>query len=387
SPGSAHPGRDRRRRAKCRRAQGNSGGHHRRHRRRSGPLGGIVLQLLRLQGSDGPPVGPALPRRGQPAGAFGHPARPDQSGAGPRGRRRALAYLPQPARRGDQRVAAGDGQRRLRAVLGTDVRDPNLIHRRVGAARSGRGLLPRGRPAADRRGDRGDVQPVLLYPAQRAQPEGRHGRRRGLHQDPRQHLLPSHLQPGGSLQLSSQAPTPGVIREFVGLPSPTAGRAGAGGHPCQGLYHRGVGRKPKVAMIATHYQIDFSEHYLADYMATRGIGFLGWNTRYRGYESSFLLDHALVDIGVGMRWLREIQGVETIVLLGNSGGGSLMAAYQAQAVDPQVTPLEGMRPAAGLTDLPPADGYVASAAHPGRPDVLTAWMDASVVDENDPIAS
>ena len=183
------------------------------------------------------------------------------------------------------------------------------------------------------------------------------------------------------------AGTPGVTREFVGLDSPTARRAGSGGHPCQGLYHRGVGRKPKVAMIATHYQIDFSEHYLADYMATRGIGFLGWNTRYRGYESSFLLDHALVDIGVGVRWLREVQGVETIVLLGNSGGGSLMAAYQAQAVDPQVTPLEGMRPAAGLTDLPPADGYVASAAHPGRPDVLTAWMDASVVDENDPIAS
>ena len=37
-------------------------------------------------------------------------------------------------------------------------------------------------------------------------------------------------------------------------------------------------------MIATHYQIDFSEHYLADYMATRGIGFLGWNTRFRGYR-------------------------------------------------------------------------------------------------------
>ena len=71
------------------------------------------------------------------------------------------------------------------------------------------------------------------------------------------------------------AGAPGVTREFVGLDSPTARRAGAGGHPCQGLYHRGVGRKPKVAMIATHYQIDFSEHYLADYMATRGIGFLG----------------------------------------------------------------------------------------------------------------
>jgi pimeloyl-ACP methyl ester carboxylesterase len=180
---------------------------------------------------------------------------------------------------------------------------------------------------------------------------------------------------------------PGVIREFVGLPSPTARRAGAGGHPCQGIYYRGVGRKPKVAMIATHYQIDFSEHYLADYMATRGIGFLGWNTRFRGFESSFLLDHALVDIGVGVRWLREVQNVEAVVLLGNSGGGSLMAAYQSQAMEPNVTPLPGTRPAAGVTELPAADGYVASAAHPGRPDVLTAWMDAAVVDENDPVAT
>ncbi|KDF00260.1 alpha/beta hydrolase [Mycolicibacterium aromaticivorans JS19b1 = JCM 16368] len=186
---------------------------------------------------------------------------------------------------------------------------------------------------------------------------------------------------------ATDMPTPGVVREFIGMSSPTARRAGAGGHPCQGLYHRGVGRKPKVAVIATHYQIDFSEHYLADYLATRGVGFLGWNTRFRGFESSFMLDHALVDIGVGVRWLRDIQGVETVVLLGNSGGGSLMAAYQSQAVDPNVTPLEGMRPAAGLTELPAADGYIASAAHPGRPDVLTAWMDGAVTDENDAVAT
>lgn len=186
--------------------------------------------------------------------------------------------------------------------------------------------------------------------------------------------------PGGSAAA-------GVSREFLGLDSPTAHRAGSGGHPCQGIYYRGLGRKPKVAMIAAHYQLDFSEHYLADYMATRGIGFLGWNTRFRGFESGFLLDHALVDIGVGVRWLRVAQGVETIVLLGNSGGGSLMAAYQAQAVHHHVTPLDGMRPAAGLNDLPRADGLVTTAAHPGRPDLLTAWMDAAVVDENDALAS
>lgn len=180
--------------------------------------------------------------------------------------------------------------------------------------------------------------------------------------------------------------SPEVVREFIGLESLTAQRAGAGGYPCQGLYYRSADHKPTVAVIATHYQIDFSEHYIADHLAGRGIGFLGWNTRFRGFESSFLLDHALVDIGVGVRWLREVQGIETVVLLGNSGGGSLMAAYQSQAVDPNVRPLEGMRPAAGLTELLPADGYVASAAHPGRPDVLTAWMDGAVVDENDAIA-
>ena len=178
-----------------------------------------------------------------------------------------------------------------------------------------------------------------------------------------------------------------VERTFVGLPSPGFGRFGAGGHPCQGVYHTPAGVRPEVAFVASHYNIDFSEHYLADYMAARGVGFLGWNTRFRGFESTFLLDHALVDIGVGVRWLRDVAGVDTVVLLGNSGGGSLMAAYQSQAVDPNVTPLTGMRPAKGLDTLPAADGYIASAAHPGRPEVLTAWMDGAVVDENDPVAS
>ena len=107
-----------------------------------------------------------------------------------------------------------------------------------------------------------------------------------------------------------------VDKQFVSSVSPGAGRAGAGGYPCQGVYYTPSGERPKVAMIATHYQIDFSEHYLAELMAERGIGFLGWNTRYRGYEWQFALDQALVDTGVGVRWLKEVAGVETVVLLG-----------------------------------------------------------------------
>ena len=155
-----------------------------------------------------------------------------------------------------------------------------------------------------------------------------------------------------------------IAREFVGLASPKLPRAGAGGHPCQGLYWTKEGTRPRTALIATHYNVDFAEHYSAPYFAARGFGFLGWNTRYRGAEDLFHLEHALADIAVGVKWLRE-HGVEKVVLLGNSGGGSLMAAYQAEG-------------------LHKADLYISLNAHPGRPEVLTNWMDASVLDESDP---
>jgi pimeloyl-ACP methyl ester carboxylesterase len=177
-----------------------------------------------------------------------------------------------------------------------------------------------------------------------------------------------------------------IVREFVGLDSPVIGRAGAGGHPGQGLYHRPAGSRPTTAFIATHYNVDFSEHYLASYLAERGYGFLGWNTRFRGNEAHFLLDHALAEIGVGVTWLREVAGAERVVLLGNSGGGSLMAAYQSQAVEPNVTPVAGLRPVPAIEHLPAADLFIALAAHSGRPEVLTAWLDPSVTDEDDPLS-
>jgi pimeloyl-ACP methyl ester carboxylesterase len=154
----------------------------------------------------------------------------------------------------------------------------------------------------------------------------------------------------------------GLEREFVGL----GPQMGWGSHLCQGFYCKPAGETPRVAFIASHYNVDFSEHYLAEPLARRGFGFLGWNTRFRGAEGYFLLEPALQDIGEGVRWLRE-HGAEVVVLLGNSGGGSLLAAFQAET-------------RAG-------DLYLSVAAHPGRPDVLTNWMDPAVLDEFDPTAT
>jgi len=177
-----------------------------------------------------------------------------------------------------------------------------------------------------------------------------------------------------------------IERDWVALTSATSGRAGHGPHPCQGLYHRPVEARPTVACIATHYNVDFSEHYLAEPLAERGIGFLGWNTRYRGNEAYFFLEHALVDIGAGVRWLREEAGVDIVVVVGNSGGGSLMGAYLSQAAEPSIESSSGLPLPDAVLDLPAADLYISLNAHPGRPEVLTAWMDPSVVDETDPLS-
>jgi pimeloyl-ACP methyl ester carboxylesterase len=163
-----------------------------------------------------------------------------------------------------------------------------------------------------------------------------------------------------------------VTREFVSMESPTMSRGGAGGRPCQGVWHTPPGGSPRSAVIATHYEVDFSEHYLADFVAERGIGFLGWNTRYRGAGPFFTLKAARTDIGVGVRWLRDQAGVDTIILLGNSGGASLMSAYQSEAVR--------------TGDLLAGDLFISLNAHRGRPDVLTTWLDPSVTDEADPLS-
>lgn len=179
-----------------------------------------------------------------------------------------------------------------------------------------------------------------------------------------------------------------VETEWVGLDSPTGFPSGGwGAHACQGIYYRPRASAPPVAFIASHYNLDFSEHYLGTLMAERGYGFLGWNTRFRGAEQYFLTDHAVAEIGAGVRWLKEHAGARTVVLLGNSGGASLMAAYQSHAASGTLGPLAGGRLARGLDDLIPGDLYISLAAHPGRAELINGCMDPSVTDENDPAAT
>jgi pimeloyl-ACP methyl ester carboxylesterase len=141
-----------------------------------------------------------------------------------------------------------------------------------------------------------------------------------------------------------------------------------------------------VAYIVIHPSSNFLGHYLLGPMQKRGAALLALNTRYGGNDTTLIMERCIQDLGAGVKFLRE-QGYKRVILIGNSGGGSLVAFYQAEAEHLTITTTPDGKPI-NLTpdDLPPADGLALAAAHPGRAIVLTDWMDPSVYDENDMLA-
>jgi hypothetical protein len=173
------------------------------------------------------------------------------------------------------------------------------------------------------------------------------------------------------------------------------GRPGAAGESQSGLNQaapRIYGRLlapagARTACVLIHPTSNFLNHYLLAPLAARGIAALALNTRYAGNDTTLLMEQAIADLGVGIRHLREA-GFARIVLLGNSGGASLVSLYQAQAERGFLHDLpDGRAFALAPADTPQADAIALFAAHPGRSRTLLAWLDPSVIDEADPQAT
>jgi pimeloyl-ACP methyl ester carboxylesterase len=176
---------------------------------------------------------------------------------------------------------------------------------------------------------------------------------------------------------------PAIRRELVD-------HAGADGFPLSGILYLPPRGEPDAVVVAMHPRVDFSRHYLSPRLAAGGYAFFGAHTRYLNQDADMLHERALLDVAGTVAWLRE-RGFRRVILLGNSGGGSLFAFYLQQAALP---PSERLRRAPsgdavplGEIEMPPADGLVLLAAHLGEGRFLLDRLDPSVVDESDPVAT
>lgn len=130
-------------------------------------------------------------------------------------------------------------------------------------------------------------------------------------------------------------------------------------------------------------------HYLIPDIV--GAGYAAWTQAPRAVGNDMRLEHefALYDVAAGMRFLREA-GFKRVVLLGNSGGSGLYALYAQQsnlAPENRIERTPGGRPTKLATlDMPPADGVIFVAPHPGQGALLQGCIDPSVTDENDALS-
>ena len=121
----------------------------------------------------------------------------------------------------------------------------------------------------------------------------------------------------------------------------------------------------KTAGILSHPRGDFSVHYACPLLAAAGYATFGFGTRYQNNDTDCLHELCVIDVKAAADDMLR-RGYERVVLLGNSGGGSLMALAHAHT---------------GV-----GDGWIGIAAHPGEGVFMGKVIDPSVADENDPFS-
>src|SRR5262245_12344984 len=163
----------------------------------------------------------------------------------------------------------------------------------------------------------------------------------------------------------------------------------ADGFPLGGILYQPPRRDSEVLVLAMHPRTDFARHYLAPPLAAAGYAFMGATTRHLNNDADALHERLLLDVAGAIATVRA-RGFRTVVLLGNSGGGSLFAFYLEQAGKPAADRLarapSGDRVPLPETTLPLAEGLILLAAHLGEGQFLLDRLDPSVIDEQNPTA-
>ena len=162
----------------------------------------------------------------------------------------------------------------------------------------------------------------------------------------------------GYWPLAEDAPGVEIPREDVRIVTPD-------GALVRGILWTPPNGRWKTAVILSHPRGDFSVHYACPLLAAAGYAVLGLATRYINNDPDCLHENCSTEVKAAHDFMVG-RGAESVVLLGNSGGGSLMALANAE--------------------LGIGDGWIGMAAHPGEGVFMLQVIDPSIADEADPFS-
>lgn len=138
-----------------------------------------------------------------------------------------------------------------------------------------------------------------------------------------------------------------------------------------------------------HPRQDVSHHVLVPELLARGYAVWTQGSRSVNNDLALVHEQTLLDVAAGQAFLRD-RGFGSVVTLGHSGGGTLFAFYAQQAglapADRLATTPAGRPVALADAEMPPPDGAVFMAPHPGQGALLARLIDPSVTDEADPLS-
>ncbi|MDE1150891.1 MAG: hypothetical protein PW843_30445 [Azospirillaceae bacterium] len=147
-----------------------------------------------------------------------------------------------------------------------------------------------------------------------------------------------------------------------------------------------IGPKAETAVFIMHSSADYLSFPGCTELSQRGYRVLCANnsTAKSGVSNDGVLDQVMLEVKAAVAWLRQQPGVKRVVLLGHSGGGTVMSAYQFIAeggVKACQSAEKIWKCPDSLGGLPPADGLMLIDSNWGLAAMTLFSIDPAVTDE------
>ncbi|EIT75507.1 hypothetical protein BDV35DRAFT_335772 [Aspergillus flavus] len=156
-----------------------------------------------------------------------------------------------------------------------------------------------------------------------------------------------------------------------------------------GLYRpNSTSARSRIAVYVMHAEQDYTSFVACTELPKRGYTpFCANNEASKyGYMSDLNFEDMMTEIKIGMVWLRNLTDIDKVVLLGHSGGGAMMAAYQNIAEN-GVSACNGPEKIYPCSDamagLEPADGLLLLDANYGLSTMALLSLNPAIGDETD----